>query len=275
MKQLTIAEQAVMRTITAREHKKALAERREARTAWDAAHTTDQTRVGWSSAPGPDDRQPLSDHEAQRVHRLLGREPEAPDLTRPDGMDRQKWKVERKRRLAAHDAAIAAWRRARADRRGGTEETIAHLAQTRPGSLARLYQTGVLDAEQLASAVAIGTVIERIGADVSVRTASLETRIAGGGWRSEPVFLEGLTRVRHEAAYTRWREALGPSTAVVLAMVAGDAGPAAAAREHGMHHRTARRLLVAALDLWPAAVAQACREIDPATLAAAHAGLLA
>jgi hypothetical protein len=41
----------------------------------------------------------------------------------------------------------------------------------------RLYQNGAIDAEQLASAVEIALVAERIGRDVAVRTASLETRV--------------------------------------------------------------------------------------------------
>jgi hypothetical protein len=70
----------------------------------------------------------------------------------------------------------------------GTHETHEHASQASPlppgtfgsrasGTVARLCKTGVISAEQLGSAVEIAQVVERIRADVTVRTASLETRV--------------------------------------------------------------------------------------------------
>jgi hypothetical protein len=89
-----------------------------------------------------------------------------------------------------------------------------------PGRAGRLYQSGAIDAEQLAAAVEIALVHERIGADVAVKTASLETRvdvtrIGDGG------FYERLGQVRREMAYTRWRSQL-PHPAPVLDMIGGE-----------------------------------------------------
>jgi hypothetical protein len=87
----------------------------------------------------------------------------------------------------------------------GTPETHEQASRRNQGALVRLYQTGAIDAEQLASAVEIALVHERIGRDVAVRTASLETRvdvtrIGDGG------FFERLGQVRREYAYTEWRQ---------------------------------------------------------------------
>jgi hypothetical protein len=84
----------------------------------------------------------------------------------------------------------------------GTPETHEHASRRNQGALARLYQSGAIDAEQLAAAVEIALVHERIGSDVAVKTASLETRvdvtrIGDGG------FYERLGQVRREMAYTR------------------------------------------------------------------------
>lgn len=159
----------------------------------------------------------------------------------------------------------------------GTPETHDHADRIRrnQGSLARLYETGSIDREQLAAAVEIAQVAERIGADVAVRTASLETRVdqtrAGDG-----SFHERLSQVRHEVAYTRWRsEARGPIAAVLDMLVGEPVGFTVIAKRYRMHNRKAKRLLIDALDLWPRILRQVCKEIDPATLAAAHAGILA
>lgn len=220
--------------------------------------------------------------ERQRVeHLVLGRPRPKPDLTRPAGMPRQAWKVER-RRLIAEGARLApgieeAVRRREDYRGAGTPETLEKHAHRQAGAIARLFELGGIDREQLNAAVEIAEAAERIGADVAIRTASLETRIDGSGWRAEPVFIEGLMRVRHEVAYTRWRAAiagLGPPAAI-LDMIVGEAvGFSVAARRHGMRHRRARAMLIGALDLWMRLAAEAWREIGPDALAAAHARIL-
>lgn len=156
----------------------------------------------------------------------------------------------------------------------GTPETHERASRCNQGALARLYQSGAIDAEQLAAAVEIALVAERIAGDVAVRTASLETRvdvtrIGDGG------FYERLGQVRREMAYTRWRAQL-PCAAPVLDMIAGEAiGFTVAARRYRMHNRKAKQLLIDALDLWPQILGAVCKATDERELAAAHARLAA
>lgn len=181
------------------------------------------------------------------------------------------------------DAAAAerALRKNRADylerwkhKNEGTPETHEQASRRNQGALARLYQSGAIDAEQLGAAVEIATVAEKIGSDVSVRTASLETRVdttrlGDGG------FYERLGQVRREAAYTRWRHAL-PQPAPVLDMLIGDpVGFTAVAARYRMHNRRAKQLLINALDLWPHILGAVCKEIDDKALMAMHARLAA
>jgi len=156
----------------------------------------------------------------------------------------------------------------------GTPETHEHASRRNQGALVRLYQNGTIDSEQLASAVEIAQVVERIGRDVAVKTASLETRIdvtriGDGG------FFERLGQVRREYAYTQWRQLL-PLPAAVLDMVAGEpVGFTIVARRYRMHNRKAKQLLLDALDLWPEILGDAFKAIDERDLAAAHARLAA
>ncbi|MFN3387459.1 MAG: hypothetical protein ACK40O_00895 [Allosphingosinicella sp.] len=160
----------------------------------------------------------------------------------------------------------------------GTRETHEHASRRNQGAIAQLYQNGTIDGEQLAAAVEIAAVAERIGADVAVRTASLETRVdrtrMGDG-----TFYERLGQVRREMAYTRWRAQVRGPIAAVLEMIVGDhvSGPIGftiVARRYRMGNRRAKRLLIDALDLWPRILGGVCKEVDDATLAAAHAGIL-
>jgi len=160
----------------------------------------------------------------------------------------------------------------------GTAATHEHATRQRRGALARLHASGAISIEQLGWALEIASVAEAIGMDVSVRTMSLETRVdqsrSGDGG-----FFESLGRVRREVAYTRWREALpriagGGSIAPILAMVIEDIGVTVAAKRWRMHNRRAKKILLDALDLWPSLLGDARRDIDEATLLAAHAGIL-
>lgn len=157
----------------------------------------------------------------------------------------------------------------------GTPQTLEHAARTRQGALARLYQSGTLTAEQLASGEAIREAAHRCTAEVLIRTASLETRVDSTP-RFDATFYEALGAVRSERAYTDWRAevAVRAPIGAVLDMIVGDCGVTIVARLHGMHVRRATRLLIEALDLWPAIRARAARMIDPATLAAAQAAIL-
>lgn len=151
----------------------------------------------------------------------------------------------------------------------GTAETHDHAAR-QEGALHRLYRTGAIDAEQLQSAADIAAVAERIAADVTVKTASLETRI-DAGQRGDGTFHERLAMVRREMAYTRWRADL-PQPAPVLDMLTGEpVGFTIVARRYGMHHRKAKRLLIDALDRWPAVLGETYKLVDHEALNAAHA----
>lgn len=255
------AEAKVMRGIVARHRKQALAERGAA-----PAPAIVVASVGWSTRPGPK-RKPsaidkgIADAAATSKRAWAGRHPE---IARDE-------RLLRKARVEMHK---------RWDHKAhGTAETHEFEARRQEGPLRRLYMSGGIDAEQLASAVAIAEVAELIGADANVRTASLETRIDRSG-RGSDVFYEALHQVRREIAYTRWRAEVAVRSkgkiAAVLDMLVGETvGFTVVAERYSMHHRRARRILIEALDLWPQMLGQACREVDEATLIAAQAGILA
>lgn len=159
-------------------------------------------------------------------------------------------------------------------KRNGTPETHARAARVNQGALARLHASGALGDDQLRAAVEIAAIAERIGRDVSVRTASLETRIDSGRHGDE--WAETLGRVRREVAYTAWRQSLGAQAAPVLDMIVGDAiGYSVAAARYRMHPRRAKALLLAALDAWPAHLRDATRAVGRFDLAWVHARLAA
>lgn len=114
--------------------------------------------------------------------------------------------------------------RERWSHKNGTAETHEHVyqARLRPGSIARLYESGALDEDQLAAAEQIAEAYRSITAAVAVRTASLEARIDGSAHgRAEE---EQLGRVTSEHVYREWRASIGrcaqallPVTALTLA----------------------------------------------------------
>ena len=223
------------------------------------------------------------ERERQRVtHLVLGKpRPQASVPKKPAGIGKSEWKA-RKAALREAGARLApgideavALRETWAGKQG-TPETLAQAehVRTRQGSLARLYASGAIDSEQLAAAAEIASVYERIGRDATVKTASLETRIDTS--RHGDGFYEALAQVRREVAYTYWRTAilkLGPAAAT-LDMIVEDVGLTIAARRHGLHNRRAKKLLIAALDLWQDMKRRANGEVDAASLAAAQAGIL-
>lgn len=156
----------------------------------------------------------------------------------------------------------------------GTPETHEQASRRNQGALAALYKNGSIDAEQLASAVEIAMVADRIGADVAVRTSSVETRVdvtrLGDG-----SFFERLGQVRREQAYTRWRAQLRQPAPVLEMLVGEPVGFTIVAARYRMHNRKAKRLLIDALDLWPQILGAVCKEIDEKDLAAAHRRLAA
>lgn len=261
-----------MRAIAAREHKRALAERRQAREAHALAQTRPPAAPIVFDLAANDNRSGatgfLSEHERQRVeHLVLGRD-------RPPAKSVGKGRGKRKVPVSldpAVDAALTvreAW-----SHKQGTPETHERASRTQQGSLARLYRSGAIDGQQLDAAAAIAAIAARIAADVNVRTASLETRVditrLGDG-----AFFERLGQVRAEIAYGRWRREAPAPIAALLDLIVEDLGLAEVARRHRLHHRKLRRLLVHALDLWAVITGQVAREVDRDALTRAHATLL-
>ncbi|WP_235530332.1 hypothetical protein [Sphingomonas sp. Leaf62] len=255
----TAAEAKVMRAIVDREHRTAMAERRAAREAHAGANAASvRPRVGWSTK-APPRRKPS-------------------DIDRAIAARAEEHRLDWARRHPDAAKAERAFRKGRAEmadrwdhKREGTIETHERASRTHQGALARLWHSGAIDADQLAAAVEIAIVAERIGADVAVRTASLETRIDSGR-RGDGAFYEALSRVRHEVAYTRWRAAIDGPIGAVLDMVVGETvGFTVVAKRYRMHNRRAKKLLIDALDLWPRVLGQVCKEIDRAAVDQAHA----
>jgi hypothetical protein len=176
------------------------------------------------------------------------------------------------RRLRKERAtALASWKH----KNEGTPETHERASRRNQGALASLYKKGAIDAEQLASAEEIARIAERIGADVAVRTASLETRVDLGPRHYDSLHDERIQQVRREMAYTEWRQQL-PQPAPVLDMLVGEPiGFTIVAERYRMHHRKAKRLLIHALDLWPVVLGAVCKSIDERDLQLAHARLAA
>ncbi|QIG81884.1 hypothetical protein G5C33_10055 [Sphingosinithalassobacter tenebrarum] len=253
-----------MRGIEARYHRQALAERREAQAEHRARTAPAPSDAGWNSDPAPRRRKSKAAIALEHIH------------AEKAANNRSRWSC-RHLELAREERALRKENAAEQERwrhkHTGTPQTHEHASRVNQGALSRLYHNGTIDADQLAAAVEIAGVAERIGADVHVRTASLETRVdrtpVGDG-----SFFEALGAVRREVAYGAWRKRLGADAAAVLDMIVGDAaGYSVVARRHSMHARRAKRLLIDALDAWPAAMRSACRDVDEATLAAAQAGL--
>lgn len=159
----------------------------------------------------------------------------------------------------------------------GTAATHENAAHTRQGPLARLYMAGGLTIDQLAYAVEIAMVAEMIERDVGPGIMSYEPRIDTGSryGKIKASLVDGIIRVRREVAYTYWRGWLPMPKRAILDMIIGDPiAYSTAALRYGMHKRKAKRLLIRALDLWPDAMEKAEDEVDDASLAAAHAGIL-
>lgn len=255
------AQAETLHAIAAREHRRIRAELRERRRR--QAPETAEPATGWSTKP-------------DRSKRRKGAASTA--LEKRAGENKSRW-ARRHPRIAAEEKQLRKERIARRSRwsrtEDGTAETHERAARRNEGRLVQLYRNEVIDAEQLAAAEEIALVHERIGAAVAVKTASLETRVdmtrSGDG-----SFFERLANVRREIAYTRWRhQAEGPIGAV-LEMIVGDRlGFTVVAQRYGMHHRKARRLLIAALSLWPTILKDVCREVDHKALARAQARVLA
>lgn len=190
--------------------------------------------------------------------------------------NRDNW-ARRHRALAAEESALKrqnkAVRRDYGHKVNGTPETHAKAARVQQGALARLFMSGAIDAHQLASAQEIRAVHERIGADVAVGTVSLETRVDTSR-AFDGTFFEKLGAVRAEVAYTRWRSELRGEGLIALAVIVEDLGIEEARRRYRLGRPKAKKLLIDALDRWAEIIGTVCKEVDEATVLAAHAGIL-
>ncbi|MDR3408453.1 MAG: hypothetical protein P4L68_08145 [Methylovirgula sp.] len=178
-------------------------------------------------------------------------------------------------RLAADERALRLRLRDVEDQFGhkqGTAPTHAAAQRRREGALARLYQSGLIDIHELGAAEEIAVAAERIGAAMGVRTMSMETRIDQGRG-GDGAFWEGLGQVRREIAYRCWRNKLGNTAAAIEDLIVRDIGLVETASKHRIGIRRLRKLLVNALDLWPAHLRWARDWVDEEDLAHAHARL--
>ena len=157
-------------------------------------------------------------------------------------------------------------------KREGTPETHEAHSRRRAGAMARLHASGHIDDDELAWSAEIAAVAARLAFDVTVRTASLETRVDAS--RHGDAFFEALGAVWAEMTYSRWRVQLGAAAGLVLDMIVRDIGLARAAAAHGMHARRARRVLSESLALWARLHRDVRQEVSAADLAAAQAGLI-
>lgn len=253
------AQTETLAAIAAREHRRIRAELKERRR---RRPEPEVPAAGWSTKPDKSKR----------------RKGTASEVDQRAVANRGRW-ARRHPQLAKEERLLRKERKALLDRWGhkndGTPETHERASRRHQGSLVELYQRGHIDAEQLAAAVEIAQVHERIGADVTVKTASLETRVditrMGDG-----SFFERLGHVQREIAYTRWRrEAEGPIGAVLDMIVGEPEGFTVVAVRYRIHHRKAKRLLVDALSLWPKILGAVCKEVDRKDLERAQSRVLA
>ncbi|MEK9211370.1 hypothetical protein [Sphingomonas sp. 2378] len=208
--------------------------------------------------------------EADRVHRLVLGKPRVMPRIDTTGLNRQERKALRNAAARAHEQRLKEDRRFTG--KEATPETLRDVAHRTEGSLARLFSAGHIDKDQLAAAEAIYAAHRIVVGDVAIAIASIEARVDRSP-RGPAMFYEALGAVQAEVAYTNWRASL-PKPAAVLDMIVGGVAFTVAAARYGMAHRRAKTLLIEALDAWPRYRAQARKEIGPATLAAAHAGIL-
>lgn len=155
---------------------------------------------------------------------------------------------------------------------GGTPETRAKAARLHQGSMARLFELGHIDANELASSQEIRAAAEQIGRGMGYGTMSMETRVDDGR-RGDGAFFEALGAVRAEVAYTSWRQAL-PDAPIVLTMIVDDLAWRRAAELFHTAPGRAKRLLLDALRAWPDHCRDARDRVSEADLMAAQSGLL-
>lgn len=246
--------------IAAREHRKIRAQLRETRR---RKTPPPAPGVGWSTKPDKNRRR---------------RKNAAAELERRAADSRSRWArrhpdlAEDERRLRKERAVLV---KTRDPKREATAETAARAERHQDGALARLFRSGAIDKHQLAAAEQIALAAERLGAEVAIKTASLETRVDVTR-HGDGTFFENLALVRREMAYKRWlKEIEGPAGAVLEMIVGEPVGFTIVARRYRIHNRKAKRILIAALTLWPKILGDVCKKVDERDLAFARAWVLA
>lgn len=209
--------------------------------------------------------------EEQRFkHLVLGQPRDKVDpatIKRPEGMSRGEWKVERRRRLeegARLEPGIeeAVQQRERWSHRQGCPETL-DAAGTHDDCFEQLERNGTITKEQKEWATQISNVHRSIEADVAVKGASLEARVDGSS--RPPAIAERIHRVRMHKAYDYWRKLVPAPKGLVFDMIVGDQiGYTVAAKRYRVHNRKAKRLMLEAIERWPACVAAAFSVVNQA-----------
>jgi hypothetical protein len=153
-------------------------------------------------------------------------------------------------------------------------KAMAHKRRQSRSALEYMRGQGSLTDEQFYSAQQIAQIAEQIERSVGVSCASLEARVDCSGSARNAVN-ESLYRVRAEGAYTEWRAKLPLPRRMFIDMVTLDAGLSRIAAEHNMGWPRARKMLLKALDEWPAIFEKYAKTIGQDELDRQHARLRA
>ena len=152
-----------------------------------------------------------------------------------------------------------------------TPQTEAAYLRAHAGSLAQLRQNGTIDAGQLVYAEQIRLAAEEQGADVAVGIVDYEPRIATTQRGPSEQIIESLSEARRSVAYGLWRQAIPDPKGVIFDMLTGPVvGYTVAAKRYKMGNGRAKRLLIAAIDLWPECMDQAVAIVTRASLVDFH-----
>lgn len=158
--------------------------------------------------------------------------------------------IRKAQRDAARADLLAKWRY----KNEGTAETHEAIdrvpSRRRQSPLDRMFKLGKLSADELAAANEIAAVVEMIERAVTVRCASLETRVDCSGSGTD-VLAESLGRVRLEIAYRVWRDRIPAPRRMIIDMLTSNQPYVALARRYRTNWRTARKRLLTALRIWP------------------------
>jgi len=130
-------------------------------------------------------------------------------------------------------------------------KAMAHKRRQSRSALEYMRGRGSLTDEQFYSAQQIAQIAEQIERTVSIGCASLEARVDCSG-SARDIISESLYRVRAEGAYTEWRSKLPLPRRMFIDMVTLDAGLSRIAAGHNIGWPRARKMLLDALDEWPA-----------------------